>query len=168
MSQNRQKILPYEQKCQSEGVVINGNWALFKENRWKSDPPLLIDPGEYRLQSYPTRIIYYYCIFPITFSRDSSVGRASDWRSEGPWFKPGSRHILSWKGNIILNSCCWIRFYNTIRFSSSFKYSPHKLPSLTLLSFSTRQVLSPLATGCLQKNLMNSQMVLIFEHELAE
>ena len=24
--------------------------------------------------------------------RDSSVGRASDWRSEGPWFNPGSRH----------------------------------------------------------------------------
>ena len=23
--------------------------------------------------------------------RDSSVGRASDWRSEGPWFDPGSR-----------------------------------------------------------------------------
>ena len=27
-------------------------------------------------------------------SRDSSVGRASDWRSEGPWFNPGSRHIF--------------------------------------------------------------------------
>ena len=26
-------------------------------------------------------------------SRDSSVGRASDWRSEGPWFDPGSRHV---------------------------------------------------------------------------
>ena len=26
-------------------------------------------------------------------SRDSSVGRASDWRSEGPWFNPGSRHF---------------------------------------------------------------------------
>ena len=36
--------------------------------------------------------------------RDSSVGRASDWRSEGPWFNPGSRHYghhrpfkISWK-----------------------------------------------------------------------
>ena len=28
-------------------------------------------------------------------SRDSSVGRASDWRSEGPWFNPGSRHNLA-------------------------------------------------------------------------
>ena len=27
-------------------------------------------------------------------SRDSSVGRASDRRSEGPRFDPGSRHIL--------------------------------------------------------------------------
>ena len=27
-------------------------------------------------------------------SRDSSVGRASDWRSEGPWFNPGSRHVF--------------------------------------------------------------------------
>ena len=26
--------------------------------------------------------------------RDSSVGRASDWRSEGPWFNPGSRQIF--------------------------------------------------------------------------
>ena len=25
-------------------------------------------------------------------SRNSSVGRASDWRSEGPWFNPGFRH----------------------------------------------------------------------------
>ena len=26
--------------------------------------------------------------------RDTSVGRASDWRSEGPWFNPGSRHYF--------------------------------------------------------------------------
>ena len=31
-----------------------------------------------------------YC----TSDLDSSVGRASDWRSEGPWFNPGSRHHL--------------------------------------------------------------------------
>ena len=29
------------------------------------------------------------------YRRDSSVGRASDWRSEGPWFNPGSRQIFS-------------------------------------------------------------------------
>ena len=29
-----------------------------------------------------------------TVRLDSSVGRASDWRSEGPWFNPGSRHIF--------------------------------------------------------------------------
>ena len=28
---------------------------------------------------------------PLLTCRDSSVGRASDWRSEGPWFNPGSR-----------------------------------------------------------------------------
>ena len=30
----------------------------------------------------------------ITASLDSSVGRASDWRSEGPWFNPGSRQFV--------------------------------------------------------------------------
>ena len=30
-------------------------------------------------------------------SRDSSVGRASDWRSEGPRFDPGSRHFFFFK-----------------------------------------------------------------------
>ena len=29
------------------------------------------------------------------YRRDSSVGRASDWRSEGPWFNPGSRQFFS-------------------------------------------------------------------------
>ena len=29
-------------------------------------------------------------------SRNSSVGRASDWRSEGPWFNPGFRHAHLW------------------------------------------------------------------------
>ena len=29
----------------------------------------------------------------IPHRRDSSVGRASDWRSEGPWFDPGLRQI---------------------------------------------------------------------------
>ena len=30
----------------------------------------------------------------LVSSRDSSVGRASDWRSEGSWFNPGSRHMI--------------------------------------------------------------------------
>ena len=34
------------------------------------------------------------CIFFSVSSRDSSVGRASDRRSEGPRFDPGSRHFL--------------------------------------------------------------------------
>ena len=34
-------------------------------------------------------------------SRDSSVGRASDWRSEGPWFNPGSRHFRKSNTNSI-------------------------------------------------------------------
>ena len=31
---------------------------------------------------------------PKNISRDSSVGRASDRRSEGPRFDPGSRHVF--------------------------------------------------------------------------
>ena len=31
---------------------------------------------------------------PPQLSRDSSVGRASDWRSEGHWFDPGSWHYF--------------------------------------------------------------------------
>ena len=37
----------------------------------------------------------------VPASRDSSVGRASDWRSEGPWFNPGSRHKL-YASNVLL------------------------------------------------------------------
>ena len=29
--------------------------------------------------------------------RNSSVGRALDWRSKGPWFKPGFRQYIFWK-----------------------------------------------------------------------
>ena len=49
-----------------------------------------------------------------TISRDSSVGRASDWRSEGPWFNagelnwalnyPGSRQFLFFKCTINASS----------------------------------------------------------------
>ena len=34
------------------------------------------------------------CVAGRCISRDSSVGRASDWRSEGPWFNPGSRQFF--------------------------------------------------------------------------
>ena len=27
------------------------------------------------------------------WSRDSSAGRALDWKSKGPWFDPGSRQV---------------------------------------------------------------------------
>ena len=37
------------------------------------------------------RVIRENFSFRSAKSRDSSVGRASDWRSEGPWFNPGSR-----------------------------------------------------------------------------
>ena len=32
--------------------------------------------------------------------RNSSVGRALDWRSKGPWFDPGFRHVL---GSIVVS-----------------------------------------------------------------
>ena len=38
-------------------------------------------------------IQYYHRAWLATGSRYSSAGRASDWRSEGPWFNPGWRHI---------------------------------------------------------------------------
>ena len=34
------------------------------------------------------------CCRHLSFCRDSSVGRALNWRSEGPWFDPGSRQSL--------------------------------------------------------------------------
>ena len=40
-------------------------------------------------------------------SRDSSVGRASDWRSEGPWFDPRRWHFLVrafWSRAVIIGS----------------------------------------------------------------
>ena len=35
-------------------------------------------------------------LLSCSYSRDSSVGRALDWRSKGPRFDPGSRHSFSW------------------------------------------------------------------------
>ena len=42
---------------------------------------------------------FWLCVWEIVRKynlrrHDSSVGRASDWRSEGPWFDPGSRQLL--------------------------------------------------------------------------
>lgn len=34
----------------------------------------------------------------ISVGRNSSVGRALDWRSKGPWFNPGFRHVPSHGG----------------------------------------------------------------------
>ena len=42
----------------------------------------------------------------LNASRDSSVGRASDWRSEGPWFNPGSRQ--AWDALLKIVRHCWI------------------------------------------------------------
>ena len=37
-------------------------------------------------------------------SRDSSVGRASDWRSEGLWFDPGSWHLFCQPSNFCIRT----------------------------------------------------------------
>ena len=37
-------------------------------------------------------------------SRDSSVGRALDWRSKGPWFDPGSRQQFNCSNNVEVTS----------------------------------------------------------------
>ena len=44
-------------------------------------------------------------------SRDSSVGRASDWRSEGPWFNPGSRQAVNALLKVVGH--CWISWWKT-------------------------------------------------------
>ena len=36
----------------------------------------------------------YNVLYVINVCRNSSVGRASDWRSEGHWFNPGFRHAI--------------------------------------------------------------------------
>ena len=63
--------------------------------------------GSSRVGSNPTRsvlwqqserVFFLLSVFPTDahyLSRNSSVGRASDWRSEGPWFNPGFRHYAS-------------------------------------------------------------------------
>ena len=60
--------------------------------------------GSSRVGSNPTRSVlrqqservpFLLSVLPANahyLSRNSSVGRASDWRSEGPWFNPGFRH----------------------------------------------------------------------------
>ena len=72
--------------------------------------------------SLTTCILYWWCAGPLSLvGRNSSVGRALDWRSKGPWFNPGFRqcrntrrstpHFLNWyqfKSNIIrihIHSC---------------------------------------------------------------
>ena len=64
---------------------------------------------------------------PLGECRDSSVGRASDWRSEGPRFNPGSRHFF---------------FSFSSHFLFSFSFSPlsdltifFSLPHFTFLHF---------------------------------
>ena len=55
-------------------------------NLWQN-----ISDNIYKLLTYWAGLIYR----PITFiCRNSSVGRALDWRSKGPWFNPGFRHVL--------------------------------------------------------------------------
>ena len=55
-------------------------------------------------------------IRPIIFdSRNSSVGRALDWRSKGPWFNPGFRHPAV----VTFYSFTWIIFLQNAFFNNS-------------------------------------------------
>ena len=88
-------------------------------------------------------------------SRNSSVGRASDWRSEGPWFNPGFRHrnnrrlahFLFYFLNICIcfyfyystkNICCaFFAFYWTAPRTSEYRrnsLSPHVLTKQNVTS----------------------------------
>ena len=55
---------------------------------------------------------------PCNGSRDSSVGRASDRRSEGPRFDPGSRHIFNLWGVGSRCTCCCMPQRTLLRHSS--------------------------------------------------
>ena len=50
--------------------------------------------------------------------RDSSVGRALDWRSKGPRFDPGSRHCFSRKLKILF---CYLAYHLETRYSPTYK-----------------------------------------------
>ena len=73
--------------------------ARFYENSW--------DPGvepfwcwSLKSGSWTSKVCWQSCAiiliegYCIPVSRYSSVGRASDWRSEGPWFDPGWRQLI--------------------------------------------------------------------------
>jgi hypothetical protein len=48
------------------------------------------------VQTWPSSQVLPWSTNSLYDSRGRSVGRALDWRSEGPWFNPGSRQVCSY------------------------------------------------------------------------
>ena len=64
-----------------------------------------------------TCILYWSCAGPLSIvGRNSSVGRALDWRSKGPWFNPGFRHSRNTR-----------RSTPTFWYENSISHSPNEL-----------------------------------------
>ena len=62
-------------------------------------PPTLVHQKGFKTHPYIAYIAsqnlgpFRWCVGPLYLvGRNSSVGRALDWRSKGPWFNPGFRH----------------------------------------------------------------------------
>ena len=65
--------------------------------------------NKYLLLNASLNLSLTYMLYCFLSCRDSSVGRALDWRSKGPRFDPGSRHLFSiilFYKNIF--NCLWI------------------------------------------------------------
>ena len=78
--------------CVKINIQISARRAGVEARSWKQWKPLYEQP---------------------LYSRNSSVGRASDWRSEGPWFIPGLRQNVFF-ANITINKRSAVFFHWTL------------------------------------------------------
>ena len=70
----------------------NQEWRKLTRGRWEQAETT--DEGKFKKYARQPENVVMTMTFAHWTSRDSSVGRASDWRSEGPRFDPGSRQVL--------------------------------------------------------------------------
>ena len=94
----------------SLGSITNQSWQIIQ--RISICSGTLFNKTYWRISHIPLRQALLTCftlqLQSSSSCRDSSVGRASDWRSEGPRFDPGSRH----SGNPIV-----VLLYSSVSFS---------------------------------------------------
>ncbi len=88
------------QRCELETIASKGIFNLrVKDVRLGEDEyfECQVSPGKGAINSVPLRTPVKITIqgnIIVINSRDSSVGRALDWRSKGPWFDPGSWQFI--------------------------------------------------------------------------